>query len=85
MCRRCLQFVPRRSIREKDSLWALAEKLRTAVSKQTLKIVQASSPIEDVRPDHALYDLYFFALRCTRCEREFQLIMDAYHGFGTWG
>jgi len=55
-----------------------------AVSDGTLKIIQATSPLEDIWTSPGFVDHYFYVLRCAKCEREFQLNMDTYHGNGDW-
>ena len=84
VCLNCIRFVPRRNIRTESDLYRFVERIRPSISAGALKIVQASSPIEEIREGQQLQDTYLLAFRCTKCEREFQLIADLYHGWGHW-
>jgi len=84
MCLKCIGLVHKVHLREPAQLFDLAERLCGYLSGGTLQIVQASSPIDQLRREMPLQDTYFFALRCTACGREFQLNMDTHHANGQW-
>ena len=84
MCLKCVTLVRSRKLREPNEFFDLVEKLRGYIAAGTVEIVQANSPIEDLRADAPLQDNYFFVLRCTRCGKEFELSMDTYRGHGQW-
>ena len=84
MCLKCVRLLRAFRLGEPAQLFDLADRLRRYATGGTLQIVQASSPIDELRRDMPMTDTYFFALRCTGCGREFQLNMDTYHGNGRW-
>ena len=85
MCAKCSRLTKRLRLREPGDLFELAERLAPYVEDGVLEVLQASSPLLDVRRDLPLRERYFYSLRCTRCGREFQLIMDTQRGAGDWG
>jgi hypothetical protein len=67
MCAKCIRLVHTVRLREPAQFFDLAERLRRYVSGGTPQIVQASSPIDELRREMPVQDTYFFALRCTTC------------------
>jgi hypothetical protein len=80
----CIRFVWRRRIRIRSELYALVDWLRPFVDTGKLKILQAAPPFDRIGDQWPMSDLYVLVFRCFRCEREFQLVVDAYHGRGGW-
>jgi len=84
MCQKCAKLTRPVKLRQADDLFNLAEQLAAAVEDSALEVVQASTPLAEVRRGFPLKDTYFYVLRCTRCSREFQLSMNLAQGAGNW-
>jgi hypothetical protein len=84
MCQKCSRLTRSAKLRSSTDLFDLVERLAPLVEDGALEVVQASSPLLEVRRDWPVKDKYFYALRCTRCGRDFQLMMDMGHSAGEW-
>jgi hypothetical protein len=84
VCLKCLRFVPRVSIGTPYDFRRRVDRIKSFVNRGVLNIVQSSSPLEEIPRDGPLQDNYFYAFQCARCGREFQLLVDIYHGRGSW-
>jgi hypothetical protein len=84
MCQKCARLTRPVKMRQTADLFDLTEQLAPYVEGGKLEVIQASSPLPELRRDGPLKDSYFFVLRCTSCGREFQLTMDKNKGTGDW-
>jgi hypothetical protein len=84
MCQKCARLTKPVRLRQASDLFDLAEQLAPYVEGSALEVVQASSPLPELRRDLPLKGNYFYVLRCTRCGLEFQLTMDTNRGTGNW-
>jgi len=84
MCQKCARLTRPVKLRQNSDLFDLAEQVAPYVADGALEVVQASSPLPELRRDLPVKSSYFYVLRCTRCGREFQWTMDTAHGGGQW-
>jgi hypothetical protein len=84
MCQKCARLTRPVKMRQTDDLFDLAEQLAPYVDGGMLEVIQASSPLPELRRDRPVKVSYFYVLRCTRCGREFQLSMDTHRLAGQW-
>jgi hypothetical protein len=84
MFEKCIRLVDTVRLGEPAHLFDLAERIRRYVSGGTPQIVQASSPIDELRREMPVQDTYFVRSPLHHMwEREFQL-KYGHHGHGKW-
>ena len=84
MCLNCLRFVRPENICTESDFFSLIERIKPVVSAGFLKIVQTTTSIEEIREGESIGDTYYMVVQCSKCDREFHLNVDLYHGRGYW-
>ena len=86
MCLRCLRFIIPKENPSQPEFQQIADRMQSAVANGTLKIIQTGTTLGDLgrAPIWDGGSSYLYVLKCTKCGREFQFLMDTYKGLGYW-
>ena len=85
-CESCAELCHQVTIRTSGELWAAVNVAKQNVEDGTILQVHRSAatttPIEELRRDTPIPDLIQMDFHCIRCDEQFHLVCETYHGAG---
>ena len=87
-CDQCQQFCERERVNNPYEYREVAKQLIDCVNRGVLAVVSGTCPLEAIANRTGTWpaDTITHVFRCTRCNQQFTISVDTYHGSGgTWG